>query len=232
MEEREIPTNIHATTVTEVAKAMGQQAEQDWRIFRHGVATEETMEAIQEETKKAEGEGEVPEVGRVGAPAACADSGPLEPTDGTNPVCRAREFVGIPVEEGANCHLDLSPFDEDDPIQANRVEFKQKEKSRQDCEEQAERLWFVCITEGTGDVTGPPTMDEIDDMMENWTGHNNVSRGAASQNTTGVESDAFGLIKPICSGTPMISKNTVKYPYMTTMLNKWAQSVDEVSGIS
>ena len=49
MEERQIPSADNAENVAELIQQVGTSREQDWRVFRHGVPTDEAAEQVAKE---------------------------------------------------------------------------------------------------------------------------------------------------------------------------------------
>jgi len=70
-----------------------------------------------------------------------------------------------------------------------------------------------------------PTDEDLERILAPWKGHDNKGRKkAAGPNHSSVESDSFGLVKPLHLPVPQLATITEKFPSTTNVLNLWLRS--------
>ena len=63
-----------------------------------------------------------------------------------------------------------------------------------------------------------------------WKGRPNRDRNTANGGEV-VESDAFGLVRPLNSGCGMVSRSAQEYPYLTKLMNAWAKNIPGIDDV-
>ena len=210
LEERQAPRGQGEDDVKELIETAVTSSEQDWRIFRHGAPTEEAKQRVVEVLKEV---GEDPKVdleeeGRI--PAVCVDTGPelnpkRKPSGDDTIVFEDRPLEKLDDRNGAfeerdKCPMDFTMFNEDDYAAVMKLQIGTAEKLRRCCEERAQEVWRACTKENRS-----PTTEELETVLLTWKGRPNRDRNTANGGEV-VESDAFGLMKPLNTGCGMVSR--------------------------
>jgi hypothetical protein len=94
------------------------------------------------------------------------------------------------------------------------------DQRRQRCESRASSL-----LKSLGTTRPYPEDSDLEYVLKSWKGTDNKGRkNAAGPEQQTVESDSFGLIKPLHLPLPQISKITSQFPSVVKILNLWLKS--------